>query len=338
MAQEQPGPPPTPSINIDFSGFVEGIVNGIREVLTGWANQLPEQVQPYIVQGISSVWDDFWHSGANILATPFELTNGFPPAIRLGADLDHVIPGITALAVALLGFRILWRIMQGKSGNVQEDLFSSVLLGVVLSGVSVTILIAGFSLARVAADSFGRFNYLPSMGSQAAMHNFVFWVITLVLMMFYGWRLFVRGAYRIVLLMFLAPFAPVAGILVAIPQVRWVAMLYWVTMGGWLAGGALALGALSLGLQLATIGNTNPLVSLIFGVALMQLAHDLMAWLPRSFTGSGFNGSPSWSDAGGAFRIPAVGAVMAGAAAAPAAAATVAGALPAAGDTGGYGY
>lgn len=336
----EPTPPPSaPSINIDFTGFVEGIVNGIREVLVGWANDLPQTIQPAISTALTNLWGDFWHSGANIMGTPMELTYLYPPGVHLGAQMFPVTQAIASLAVALLGLRILWRTMQGKPG-VLEDTFSSVVLGIFLSAVSFSVLLVGFDLARQASDALGLFSYAPAMFTQEAMRNFAFWVITLLIMLVYGWRLFLRGAYRIVLLMFLSPFAPIAGALVCIPQTRWIAVLYWTTMGGWLAGGALALGALSMGVQIATIGNNEPIVSLLFSVALMQLAHDLMAWLPKSFS-NGFSGSPSFSDARGAVTMAAVAASTAGVPAAAgvvgSAGSSLAMALPS-GDPSGYGY
>ena len=344
-----PSGPPDVHVNVDLSGIVEGIVNGVvngvHDLLFSWGDQLPTRVQPAITEGLTHLWDDLWHSGVNILATPEELTLLFPPAIALGARMVVILGGVAALAVVLLLLRILWRIMQGK-GGVQEDVVSSILLGVILSTASWSILLVAFALCSRASDSFGRFDYSPAMWTQAAMGNFLFWGVTVGIMLFYGWRLFVRAAYRIVLLMFMSPFAPLASLLVAIPQTRWVAVLYWVTVGGWLAGGALALGALSLGVQLATIGNSNPLVSLIFSVALIQLAHDLMAWLPKSFTGSALHGSASWSDAWGpAGAAMGVGGAVAGAgvgagavASAASAAGSVAGALPSGADVPGLGY
>jgi len=115
--------------------------------------------------------------------------------------------------------------------------------------------------------------------------------------------------------------------------------MYWVNFGGWLAGGFLAVAALSMGVQLATIGNTNPMVSLVFSVALMQLAYDLMAWLPGAFTGglSIRGGDPA---GGGGIPAIATGAAVAGVATAGVAApavASFAGALPS-GESPGLGY
>lgn len=345
-----PSGPPDVHVNIDLSGIVEGIVNGvvngIHDLLFSWGDSLPARIQPAIAQGLTNLWDDVWHSGVNIMATPQELTLLFPPAIHLGAEMVVMLGGIAAVAVVLLLLRILWNTMRGK-GAVTDDMLSSILLGTILATASWSILLVGFALTSRLSDAFGRFNYAPSMLTQAALGNFVFWAVTIGVMLFYGWRLFVRAAYRIVLLMFLSPFAPVASMLIAIPQTRWIAVLYWVTIGGWLAGGALALGALSMGVQLATIGNNNPVVSLIFAVALMQLAHDLMALLPKAFSGVALHGSPSWSDAAGPVSTAGSAAAAAGvgaavgvgvAASAASTAGSVAGALPSGSDMPGLGY
>lgn len=333
-----PGPGPSPGPGIDIGHLIEGIVNGFRDVLVSWATDIPRQVGLSIEGSLRSVWEDFWHSGINILATPRELTIDFPAANVLRLELFGTVLGITMIAIALLGVRMLFQTLTGH-GSTMSEIINGILLGIFLSSSSLFMMLLAFNLTIAASNHFGRINYAPAMRGDA-WPNLALGLITLLIMLVYGWRLWVRSAYRLVLLMALVPFAPVAGILVAIPQVRWIATLYWVTMGGWLAGGFLAITVLSLGLQLATVGNINGIVSLVFSVALVQLAHDVMGLLPKAFVGSGLSGSPAGkffiggSVGSAAVAAGAVGGAVVGAAAATG---TAVGSLPA-GDQAGYGY
>jgi len=337
MAQEAPPQQPGPGPGIDIGGLVEGIVNGFREILTGWANDLPGQAATQSEPFIRQAWQQFWFSGVNVFGTPLELTWGFPAGQHLGRELFAIVPAIAALAVSLWCLRTAWGVITGN-GNAVADAFGNVMFGIFVAMISTSLVGLAFLAVIEASAAIGNINYAPSIFSPGAFANFAFWIVAILVMLWYGWRLFVRGAYRIVLLMFLAPWAPLAGILFSIPQTRWAARLYFVNLGGWLVGGFLAVAALSMGVQLATIGNTNPMVSIVFGAALMTLAHDLMGWLPSAFSNSpGGFGNPN---GGGPVSVPVVAA--AGAAVATGGVATVAmpavaGALPA-GESPGLGY
>jgi hypothetical protein len=335
----QPSPPSAPGIDIGglVNGIVNGLLDGLRTMVQDWAAGLPEVMLGGVRETISRFWHALWGSGANLLATPFALTIDFGPARILGRELTTTVYAITVLAVALLGLRIIWRTLSNKGGAL-DDAVNGVLFGAFLSGLSTLIVGQAFLLTGLASDAIGRIDYRPAFEPHTLLSigpDILFGIVTLVVMIIYGWKLMVRAAYRIVLLMILGPFAPVAGILWAIPQTRWVSILYWVTLGGWLAGGFLAIGVISLAVQLGTIGNTSGLLSLIFGVALVQVAHDLMAILPKG-AGSMSVGSPFSLITGVTVGSAAVGAA-AGIAGAGAVGGATAGALPA-GDASGYGY
>jgi hypothetical protein len=211
-----------------------------------------------------------------------------------------------------------------------------------MASVSAFIVAEAFWLCGLASDALGRMSYKPGFDPQTLLSlgpSLFLGAFTLGVMLVYGWKLMVRAAYRIVLLMFMAPFAPVAGACWAIPQLRFVTVWYWHTLGGWLAGGALAIAAVSLGVQLATVGNTNAILSLIFSVALIQVAYDLM----NVFTGGAGSMNVS-SPLGTIFRVAAtagaVGAVAGGAAVTESAVGGnfAIGALPGAGESAGLGY
>lgn len=342
--QEQPPPqqPAPPDIHIDLGPIVDGVVNGLRQVLTDLVNQIPNMMLKAINSGLSDLWNGLWDSGANLLATPFALTVDFPPARFLGANLFILIYSIALLSVILLGLRSIWASMTGTQ-HFASDALNGVLMGIMLATSGAFIIATAFMLTGFASDAIGRLSYRPVMDPQSLLTvgpNFILAALTFVIMFIYGWKMFVRAAYRLTLLMFATPFAPVASALWGIPQLRWVASFYWKLMGGWLVGGFLAIGAVSLGVQIA-FGGSNAVLGLIFGVALMQLAHDLMAILTPG--GGGMSvGSPFGSmlnAAGGAAAVAAVGGAAAAGMAATSASsmASVAGALPS-GDSGGYGY
>lgn len=343
-------------LKIDFGPLVQGFLDGIKQMVEDWISALPDMILGWIADQVMRLWQGIWFSGINVLATPFDLTIDFPPASVLGHALGTLTYSITLLAVALLALRILWGNITGRGGMLQ-DAVNGVLFGVFLAGTSTLIVGQAFLLVGIASDAIGRLDYRPSFEPHTLLSigpDLVLGLFTLAVMIVYGWRLMVRGAYRVVLLMFLAPFAPVAGALWAIPQVRWVSILYWVTLGGWLAGGFLAIGAVSLAVQLAVFGNAaGGLLTLVFGVALLQLAYDLMAILPKGAGGGIQVGSPFGALLGMAGGF-AMGAVAGGAAAGATAGGGAAGASGgggggglggggavaalSSGETAGYGY
>jgi hypothetical protein len=339
-------------ISIDFTPMIQGFLDGIKRLVEDWVSSLPGIILGWLADQIMVIWNGIWDSGANMLATPFDLTIDFPPYTVLGHQLGIVAYSITALSVAVLGLRILWGNMSGRGGFL-GDAVNGVLFSVFLAGTAALIVGQAFLFVGIASDAFGRLDYRPSFDPHTLLSigpDLFLGAITLVVLLVYGWRLLVRGAYRTLLIGFLAPFAPVAGALWGIPQVRWVSVLYWVTFGGWLAGGFLAIGAVSLAVQLAIFSGAPALLKLVFGVALVQLAYDLMSILPRGATGGIQIGSPF----GAVMSAIGMGAVAGGAAAAAGGASasggtgasgggslgtsSAVGALPAGGEMAGYGY
>lgn len=335
----QDQPPPEPP-KIDIGGIVSGIVQGFQVVLQGWADQLPQRIYDSATDPLVNLWEGIWHSGINIFATPLELTKDYPPAQTLFGGLVLLVPSIGLIAIVLLCLRNLWGIASGTS-SMRYEAVNGILLGLMMSSASTLVIIIGFALTVQASDAIGHIDYAPALEPKNLLTNQVpfnlMGIFTFFIMLYYGWKLICRGAYRVVLLMFSTPFSPIAGALLAIPQARWISVRYYVMWGGWLAGGFFAVAAISLGMQLAVFHNQG-LQSLVFGVALLQLAYDLMSWLA---------GGPG---GGNAPRIGMPTALAAGAAGGAAVAAAnqgantvvdvgqgVAGALPA-GEESGFGY
>ena len=313
-------------MNIDLGAFAQAIANAIVQSVQHLLSPVPVAFMTWVSGNVATLWDAFWTSGANLLATPLDLTENYMPAIELGGSMVVIVPAITVLAAALLGLRHMWQSMSGGGkATVQDDLFHGILLAILLSGTSLMVLHQAFELTWLASNTFGHFDFAPDFNPKSLLdieETFLITAVTVIAMLFYGWKLMVRAAYRIVLLMFMTPFAPIASIMWAIPQTRWIAQAYWVTIGGWLAGGVLAMAAVSLGAQIAL--HEFGILGLFFGIALLQLAHDVMIWLPQ-WTGYGRINFPTanlnWLalfTAGGAAAAAAGGAAAGGAASAAA--------------------
>jgi hypothetical protein len=328
---------------IDFTPLIQGFVDGIKKLVESWVSALPNMIIDWIAEQVMKFWNGIWSSGFNLLATPFGLTIDFPPTVILSSQFGKIAYSITLLALALLALRIMWANLSGQGGML-GDAVNGVLFGMFLAGSATLIVGQAYVLVGIASDAWGRFDYRPSFEPHTLLSigpSLVLGIFTLLVLIFYGWKLMVRAAYRVMLLAFLTPIAPAAGALWAIPQLRWVSVLYWVTWGGWLAGGFLAIGAVSLAVQLALFSEENGLWRLVGTVALMQLAYDLMGMLPKGAIGGIQVGSPfsSMIRAAGGFAMGAVaGGAAAGAAASGASGGGGAvGALPS-GSPGGYGY
>jgi hypothetical protein len=296
----------------DFQALAEAIVQALIDGLQKWLSPIPETFLHWLGDQITLLWNDIWNSGANLLDTPFDLTLNYPPAQMLGHNLALMVWAITSLAIVLLGLRNLWYSFTGNS--FLHDSANGLLIGILLAGGSTIIVGQAYALTALASNAIGRFNYVPAFEPKSLLDlgpSFVVSLFTLTVMMIYGWKLMLRAAYRIVLLMFLTPFAPVAGILYGIPQTRWIATAYYITLGGWLAGGFLAIGAISLGVQIVGF-STGGLLVLIFGVALVQLAYDLMVIIPRWAFGQFRPGGMSIPNVAAATAGAAVGGAVGG--------------------------
>lgn len=268
-------------MSIDIGGLAQAIVNALLQGLTNLISPLPQQFLLWLSDQLNGLWDGVWNSGADLFNTPIELTLNYPPARDLGVALIIVMYSITSLSAVLLGLRALWRSLRGGTGTL-DDTLNGFLMSVLLAGGSVILIGQAYALTWQATQAIGRFSYTPDFEPRQITDlgpAFIVSLFTILVMFIYGFKLMLRAAYRIALLMFLTPFAPVAGILYGIPQTRWIASAYYVTLGGWLAGGVLAIGCVSLGVQIAA-NEHGGLLPLFFGVALIQLAYDLMVIIP----------------------------------------------------------
>jgi len=274
-------------MSIDIGGLAQAIVNALITSVTNLVSPLPQHFVEWLAIQFNNFGVTLWSSGVYLLATPEDITENYLPAVHLGNALHVFVPAIGGVAVILLGCRVIWRSIAGGA-SVLDDMFNGVLFGFILASASWIVLSGAYDMVVAASKAFSDIDYssnfdprhfdgigdITNIGA-----SFIVSIVAIVVMIFYGWKLMVRSAYRLVLLMFLTPFAPVASALIAIPQTRWVARAYWITVAGWLVGGFLAIGAISLGLQIA-VHQLGGLFTLVYSVALVQLAYDLMVILP----------------------------------------------------------
>lgn len=272
-------------MSIDVGALAQAIVNALINGLLNLLQDVPHNFLLWLADQLNTFWDDIFRSGINVLGTPLELTEDYGPAVDLGHALRALVTPIAVIAVALLGLRALWRSFSGGlHGSTQNDVVQGVLFALLLSTSSVFILAWAYQLISLASIAFGRFEYRTDFDPRDITNmqsDLMVTVFTILLMMIFGLKLVLRGAYRLILLMFLTPFAPIASICWAIPQLRWIASAYWVTIGGWMAGGILALAAVSLGVQIAAFDTFGPLWTVAASVSLLQLAYNMMTWLPE---------------------------------------------------------
>lgn len=330
-------------MSIDLGGLAQAIVNALISGLQSLLAPLPEQFAIWLSDQLNEFWLGIWHSGANLFGTPLGLTIDYPPSVDLSVALGALVPAIAVLAAAVLGLRTIWNSMAAKPDHLRTDLTHNLFLGLFLASASVILLRQAFQLAQIATDAFGLFNYRPDFDPHDITNfttDFLITVVGVILMIIFGFRLMLRGAYRLVLLMACTPFAPVASIMWAFPSLRWIASRYWITVGGWLVGGVLAVAIVSLGVQItADERGGGGVLALFFPVALVMLAHDVMVWIPQWGTGRVDISRPglpgSWQYAGAAAAGGAAG--MAAGAAGGAASGAAAGAGSAGLTAGGAG-
>lgn len=263
---------------MDFTIDLSGIVDGFRSVLDAWTQSTwksaTDSAQSTIQTTTNQMWNTLWSGDVNIFGTPRNLVTGFPPVLQLFHALLPAVVGIGYVGLILLGISMLLKPIFDR--NIFGDLFSQVLMGIFLGSVGWIIADQVIVLVGRLATTGGRMMLDPTSDSLLP-YPWPVRAFLVIILLFFALRLAYRMAYRLALLGFFAPFAPIAGALLAIPKLKGVATLYWWTYCGWAAGGVLAVLALNLGTQLLL--TTNGLWSVLFGIAVLGIAHDIIPWL-----------------------------------------------------------
>ena len=139
-----------------------------------------------------------------------------------------------------------------------------------------------------------------------------------IILIFFGVRLLLKAAWRVMFLVVLLPFGLLACALYAIPACRWLFSWWAKVWGGMLLAQIPSVMALSIGAQLFAHG--SGIGAFVFSIAALQLATDLYSLIP--FGHIGHQGSPMGSAAGALRGAAAVGGLAAGFGAGSAAVAT----------------
>jgi len=276
MAQDAPptAPPSGPGIDIGglVSGIVEGVVQGFQEVLSGWANQLPDQTATNGNRMLHSAADRFAASGLNfVFHTPMDLlmvgANTITPA-----DVRTFTSDMASLAILLAGISYVGQYMFGWPGL--GETISRVVLAVILTG-SATRLIdvsANALNSAVGALSPGSFS-MPSMGTNFPLVDFLSSLVWTLLLL----RLEIQMGKRIIWLATLA-----AALLPATPgfmhsKSAWIPSMLWKAWWGWLLGQLIVVISVSVSLAMASrVGGPG---GYILSLAALLVAYDAVYML-----------------------------------------------------------
>lgn len=133
--------------------------------------------------------------------------------------------------------------------------------------------------SRVIADGFltGLSNITSDSGLPPGP-MLIAYALLWLLLIYFGVRLMIRLAYGLFRLMVALAFGPLALMLWAIPQTEWVTWLWLRELLGWSTTPLLVTACLAIAIPLAS-GRDGVFGALIFGIAGMQAAHDLVGLL-----------------------------------------------------------
>jgi len=299
--QEQPTPEPPPAapnidIHIDLSGLAnliwETFVEHITELGTAVWTPLWHTVNDGLRRGAQAVWDGVWSSSANIVTQlPPDLTYNFGPYRAIATDPVPLALGGATLAIVLLGLRTMFGAMVGRD-HVITHVSGRLIPAVFLTLAYPVLVVQGFQMLNAAATALGSAQIgslliTPSPNPGLEVVYAALWVV----LIFYGLRLLVRLAYSLFRLLVALLFGPVAIILWAIPQTEWVTWFWLRELLGWATTPLLVTACLALAIPIAS-GRSGVFAAVVFSIAGLMAAYDLVGLLSMAHRGGGGGMSP----------------------------------------------
>ncbi len=264
--QEQPPPPPA-GPSIDIGGLVNGIVQGFQTVLTGWANQLPDQTATSGLDIVHRGYDWLSLQGINfILQTPIALVTAGEGVIG-GSDVRRLLGDVATLTIVLAGLSYLGQYLFGWPGlseSVGRIVTTIILVSVTgqLLTLSLNVFNGMIGAIHVTLPSF------PSIGDVPPLMLLGFAIVWGIM----AFRLALQMGKRLIWLATLFPLGAVASIGFIHGKSAWVAGMYWRMWLGWLFGQFVAIVAIAVSLtMLARVGGP---AGYILSVGALMVAHD----------------------------------------------------------------
>jgi hypothetical protein len=320
---------------IDLSGIWQALVDHLDVIGSAvWAG-----IQDHLGEIGSAIWKDLaqwiyaslrallltlWN--ATLLPIPHSATDEFGPVQAMMPATANIAAAGIALAMALLGLRVVLRGTIGHSGAV-DFLFGRFMVWACVLSMLPWILAHAIDTEQALARSVAGADLVGILPEQAVPNP-----LALLLMLVLGLRLWLKLASNVVHVAVAIVWSPVAAVCGLIPETQHIAGLWTHEFFGRLAGAVLATIASGVGLAYA-LTNTGDFA--IFGVAgAFVAAHDLVDWLAKT-PGSSVGGVVGGMIRTGAALNSLIGPAVMGSAGMPgimgsgAAAGTSAAALPA---------
>jgi hypothetical protein len=264
--------------SVDWQTLIPQLVGYFTDALGNWLQTISHKTL-----------DGLWNGDHNVLAsTPLDLTWSFGPVHAQLADVQTGARAVLVFALILLGPRGM------LGGLIQTDVLGEFARGV----LSAVILLACFPLvvplaiglvnqaAASIAGGAGLGSYVATSGgfSDPMIQGVLF-----IILAFFAVRLLIKSIWRIGFLAVLLPVGPLACVLYAVPQTRWVLGWWARTWGGMLLAQIPAVFALSVGLGMFA-GQGGSISGVVWSIAFLQLATDLYSIVP--FGSAEHRGSP----------------------------------------------
>lgn len=313
--QADPPPPAQPgpiNISIDLSGlanliwqsFIDHIGDvgtavwtGIRDHMGEIGNAILVPLEDALHHAAAAIWDAAWTSSANIVTQlPPDLTYNFGPYRAVASDPLPLAIGGATLALVLLGLRTLVGSMVGRDHVITH--VTGRLIPAVFMCLAYPVLIAqGVGLINAAATALGqaaigggiadglRNGLVLAMPTPLTTALLPAYILLWLVLIYYAVRLTIRLAYSLFRFLVALLFGPVAIMLWAIPQTEWVTWLWLRELLGWGTAPLLVTAALAMAIPLAGLHSGGFLAGVVFSIAGLMAAYDLVGLLGVSHGG-----------------------------------------------------
>lgn len=273
-----------------------------------WSSLMPQlfgfmtDAAGHWLQGaMHKTFDGLWNGDHNVIAsTPLDLTWNLGPIHAQVGDVQTAARAILVFALILLGLRgILSSVVPQQPHMLAE--FINGLVGAIILLAAFPLLVP-MAIGAVNAAAGGIANGAFMQGFVAAGGSApdpMVGGILFVILLYFGVRLLIKCAWRIMFLAVLLPVGVLACALYAIPETRWILSWWARAWGGMLLAQIPSVLALSIALG-SFVGGGGGIGSFVWSIAAMQLATELYSIIP--FGNSGERGGSPFAAALGGLR------------------------------------
>lgn len=259
--------------SIDFSAIGQALVDALTQALPNLIGGIGQAAGSNVQSATDKLWNALWTSGANVFTqTSAAQTINFGPIAGYTTEAQTAAYGIILFGVVLLGLRTMLSSFVPTKADTVGELIYGIATAMILAGALPVLMLRSLDVLNLALRQLAGVNLASSL-PQSFGGDAIVSVVLGVLVVFYGVKFVIKSMKRLVVLAVLTPFGPIAMLLRAIPQTRWISGWWARTWGGLLVAQAPAALALTIGVQMAAFSGV---LGALWTVAFLGAAGDLL--------------------------------------------------------------